>query len=58
MNKNDDYCDIIDLEYNGTKTHMPQPMEKRAAQFSPFAALTGYEEVIDEVSRYVSDNAD
>ena len=27
------------------------PMEERAAQFSPFAALTGYEEVIAEAGR-------
>lgn len=27
------------------------PMEERAAQFSPFAALTGYEDVIDEAAR-------
>lgn len=56
--KTDDYSDMIYMEYTGTKTHKPQPMEKRATQFSPFAALTGYEEIIDDVSRYVADNAD
>jgi hypothetical protein len=26
-------------------------MAKRAAQFSPFAALTGYEEVVEQTAR-------
>ena len=40
------YDDIIDYPYDGVpgKPHMPR--EKRAAQFAPFAALTGFAEVI------------
>ena len=30
----------------------PMPAENRAAQFAPFAALTGYEEEIREVCRF------
>lgn len=52
MRKTDDHADIINLEYHGTTTHVPMPMEKRAAQFSPFAALTGMDEKIDEEIRY------
>lgn len=44
-----DYSDIINYEY--TMKHKRMPMEKRAAQFSPFAALTGYEDSIDEAGR-------
>ena len=46
------YSDIIDMEYHGTTTHIPLPMDKRAAQFSPFAALSGYGDRIDEEMRY------
>ena len=45
------YDDIIDLERPVSRRHPPMPMEERAAQFSPFAALTGYERIIREASR-------
>ena len=48
------YDDIIGLERPVSRTHSPMPMEERAAQFSPFAALTGYEAVIDEAARLTS----
>ncbi len=35
----DDYEDIIDLPHYRSKTRKPMPMEARAAQFAPFAAL-------------------
>ena len=37
------YDDIINLPHPVSKTHAPMPRAQRAAQFSPFAALTGYE---------------
>lgn len=45
------YGDIIDFLYQGsdTRTHMAQ--SSRAAQFVPFAALTGYGEAIEETQR-------
>lgn len=45
------YDDMLNLPHHvsGTRPHMT--MEQRAAQFSPFAALTGYEEAIKESSR-------
>ena len=46
--KNDD---IIDLDRPVSATHSPMPLSERAAQFSPFAALTGYEAVIREAAR-------
>ena len=45
------YKDIINLPHHISKRHPRLSMEQRAAQFSPFAALTGYEEATDETSR-------
>ena len=45
------YDDIINLERPVSKRHPPMPLANRAAQFAPFAALTGYEAVIDEAAR-------
>lgn len=45
-----EYDDIIDLSRPKSK-HEPMPMSDRAAQFSPFAALTGYGDAIDETAR-------
>ena len=44
----DNYNDIIHLEHHVSKHHPPMPMSHRAAQFAPFAALTGYDEAIEE----------
>ena len=44
------YDDILDLPRPKSK-HEPMPMSDRAAQFSPFAALTGYSDAIDETAR-------
>ena len=48
MNK---YKDIIDLSRPKSKNHAPMPLNNRAAQFSPFSALAGYEEEIKETAR-------
>ena len=45
------YDDIINLPHPVSKTHAPMPRAQRAAQFSPFAALTGYEAVLEETAR-------
>ena len=44
------YADIIDLPHPVSKKHPPMPLHDRAAQFAPFAALTGYEAAIDEAT--------
>ena len=51
------YDDIIDLPHPDPdpKTHIRMPVADRAAQFKPFAALTGYADVIEEVSRTTED---
>ena len=38
----DQYDDIINLPHHVSKTRPQMSMVDRAAQFSPFAALTGY----------------
>ncbi len=45
------YDDIIDRPHHVSSVHPPMPRADRAAQFSPFAALTGYEAVIAEAAR-------
>lgn len=46
------YDDILYLNPPVSQVHPKQPMEKRAAQFAPFAALVGYEEAIQETGRH------
>lgn len=48
-----DYSDIINLPHHISKVHPRMPIQDRAAQFSPFAALTGHQEAIDETARIV-----
>lgn len=45
------YEDIIHLPHHVSETHPKMSRIDRAAQFSPFAALTGYGEVIREAAR-------
>ena len=48
----ENYDDIINLPHHISKKHRPMPREARAAQFAPFAALTGYESDVNEAARY------
>ncbi len=45
------YDDIINLPHHVSETHAHMSAVDRAAQFSPFAALTGYEATISETAR-------
>ncbi|MCM1063961.1 MAG: YolD-like family protein [Eubacterium sp.] len=45
------YDDIIDLPHHISARHPQMPLADRAAQFSPFAALTGHEAAIRETAR-------
>ena len=45
------YDDIIHLPHHRSKKHAPMPLKDRAAQFSPFAALTGHDAAIKETAR-------
>lgn len=45
------YEDIVDLPHHVSAARPRMPMKDRAAQFSPFAALTGYDAEITETGR-------
>lgn len=49
------YDDIIALPHHVSKTHPRMPVSDRAAQFSPFAALTGHAGAIKETARLTDD---
>ena len=51
MYANSKYNEIMSLPHHVSKTHPQMPMSDRAAQFSPFAALTGYDSAIRETGR-------
>lgn len=40
------YLDMLYLPHPVSRSHRPMPRSMRAAQFAPFAALTGYEEMV------------
>lgn len=45
------YDDIIDMPHHQSKRHRHMAMEQRAAQFMPFAALAGYEDLLRETAK-------
>jgi hypothetical protein len=45
------YDDIIHLPHHRSAKHPAMPLADRAAQFSPFAALTGYDAAVKETAR-------
>lgn len=45
------YEDIIHLPHHVSRKHPQMSMQERAAQFSPFAALTGYGDTLRETAR-------
>ncbi len=49
------YDDIINLPHHVSETHPQMSMRNRAAQFSPFAALSGHSDAIHETARYTDD---
>ena len=51
MNNDHKYDDIINLPHHISKTRPHMPLTDRAAQFSSFAALSGYKEAIRETER-------
>ena len=45
------YDEIMGLPHHVSRTRPQMPMSDRAAQFAPFAALTGYDSAIKETGR-------
>lgn len=52
------YDDIINLPHHVSDRHPQMPISDRAAQFSPFAALTGYEAEVKEAARLTDKKID
>lgn len=46
-----EYDDIIHLPHHVSPHHRPMSMQNRAAQFAPFAALTGHDAALRETAR-------
>lgn len=49
------YGDIIGLPHPVSKTHPGMTASQRAAQFAPFAALTGFDDELAETARYTEE---
>ena len=49
------YADIINMPHHTSNTKPRRTMINRAAQFSPFAALTGYDAAVKETARLTDD---
>ncbi len=49
------YDDIIDLPCHISKTRPHMSILDRAAQFSPFAALSGYDDAVKEAMRFTEE---
>ena len=58
MRMNNRYDEIINLHHHVSKTRPQMPMPDRAAQFAPFAALTGYDAAIKETGRLTDERID
>lgn len=56
--KNGDYDDIIDLPHHASTTRPRMSRLDRAAQFAPFAALTGYGAAIKETARLTDERSE
>ena len=50
-----EYDDIINLPHHQSTKHKQMSNHQRAAQFAPFAALTGYDVAIDETARFTDE---
>ena len=54
--KIEDYADIINMPRPEPQVFMRMPMQKRAAQFAPFAALVGYDTIVDKTAQQHEDD--
>lgn len=55
---NHKYSDILHLPYQKSKKRPPMLNSHRAAQFAPFAALTGHDMAVREVARLTADKVE
>ena len=52
------YDDLLNLPHHTAAVQPAMPMQNRAAQFAPFAALVGYDAIIRETARLTDEKAD
>ena len=52
----DNYEDIINFPHHVSKKHKQMSIHNRAAQFAPFAALTGYDDKIRDTIKHNEEN--
>lgn len=55
---NNSYEDMLYMPHPTSKTHLRMSMEKRAAQFAPFAALTGHADAVEETARITQERVE
>lgn len=55
---NNSYEDMLYMPHPTSKTHPRMSMEKRAAQFAPFAALTGHADAVEETARITQERVE
>ena len=51
MGTENKYNEIMNLPHHVSKKHKPMSMKDRAAQFAPFAALTGLDSQIEKTGK-------
>ena len=54
----DDYRELLHLPHHRSQTHASMPHQSRAAQFAPFAALTGFDAQLRETERQTQAQAE
>ena len=54
----DDYRELLQLPHHRSQTHASMPRRDRAAQFAPFAALTGFDAQLRETERQTQAQAE
>lgn len=52
------YDEIIGLPHHVSKRHSQMPLIDRAAQFSPFAALTGYDVAVERTAQLAEERVE
>lgn len=50
-----EYADMLQLPHHQSKRHPPMSQQNRAAQFAPFAALTGHTQLLQNIQHQVAE---
>ena len=58
LNAQTQYSDIIFHRHHVSQSRPHMSVHSRAAQFAPFAALTGYDDIINESARYTEEESE